>query len=48
MSYHSIQSKNRQLGTYKFNKITLTSAYDKIYWIDNIKSLTHGHYKIAV
>ena len=48
ISYHSIQSKNHQLGTYKFNKIALTSADDKRYWIDNINSLTYGHYKIAV
>jgi len=48
ISYHSIQSKNHQLGTYKFNKIALTSADDKRYWIDNINSLTYGHYKISV
>jgi hypothetical protein len=48
ISYHSIQSKNHQLGTYKFNKIALTSADDKRFWLDDVNILTYGHYKIAV
>jgi len=45
ISYHTIQSKNHKIGTYKINKVALTHCDDKRFWINDIESRTYGHYK---
>ena len=44
---NTIRSVNRQIGSYKLNKISLSCFDDKRYILhDGCKSLAYGHYKI--
>ena len=41
-----IQSNKHQLSTYGINKIFLNPFDDKRYFVSEIESFSHGHFKI--
>ena len=46
ISFNNLRSIDHQIGMYRYTKIGLSCSNDKQYLLDNINSLSYGHYKI--
>ena len=46
-SFHTIRSRQHQLGSYEINKMGLCCFDNKRFLVDAVNSFSYGHYKIA-